>query len=118
MDLWLIQFINTLEACTLLSSSGRLFMITKLCELDQAAFSVPICGSGATPHSSPSTSLRAFNCQMPFHIKALSPFSKAVNSASWATFLGLYPFLTTSTIQVRASTPASELKVALVTSLL
>jgi hypothetical protein len=52
--------------------------------------------------------------QMPFHIKALLPFWKAVYSASWATSLGLYPSLTTSTIQVRAFTPASELKVALV----
>src|SRR5215217_3921949 len=107
---------KTFDAWILFGSCPGLFMITKLCELDQAAFSVPICGSGAAPHSRPLTAPRGFMFQMPFHMKAFLSFWKAVNSASCAKFLGLYPCLTTSTIQLKASTPASELKVALVAS--
>src|SRR3712207_2785907 len=113
---WLIQFINTLEACTLLSSRGCWFMITKLCEPLHTPFSSPIWGTGATPQSRSSISLKAFICQMPFQWKAFLPFWKATYSASCATSLGLCPSLTRSTIHVSASTPASELKVAFETS--
>src|ERR687894_1517353 len=116
MDLWLTQLMNTLAACCLFSSGGVRFMMTKLCEPDHTPFSEPIWGTGVTPHSRSSTSLKALICQMPFQCNAFWPFWKATYSASWATFLGLSPFLTRSTIQVRASTPASELNVAWVTS--
>src|SRR5215218_3473679 len=113
---WLIQLMNTLEAATLLGSCPRLFVITKLWDPPQSPFSEPIWGTVATPHSNPLTLTSSSMFQMPFHMKAFLPFWKAVYSSSWARSLGLYPSLTRSTIQVRASTPAWELKVALVPS--
>src|SRR5918997_3885312 len=111
---WLIQLMKYLDAATLLGSCPCLFMITKLWDPPQAPFCGPIWGIVVTAHSKPLMSPSSSMFQMPFHIKAFLPFWKAVYSSSWARSLGLYPSLTRSTIQVRASTPAWELNVAVV----
>ena len=85
MDLWLIQLMNTLDAC-LFWSGGVWFMMTKLCDPDHTDFSEPIWGTGATPQSRSSTSLKALICQIPFQCSAFLPFWKATYSASCATF--------------------------------
>ena len=55
-------------------------------------------------------------CQMPFQLKAVLPFLKAMKSASWAILPGECPFLTRSTNQVIALTPGSSAQVACVAS--
>src|SRR4051794_13765711 len=72
-------------------------------------------GSGVSANGRPDA-FRSLICQMPSQVVASFLFLKPTYCESWATFLGLYPFLMTSTIQVSALTPWSESKVALAPS--
>ena len=65
-------------------------------------------GNGATSHSRPFFSPSALICQMPFQLKAVLLFSKAMKSASWAILPGEWPFLTRSWNHVIALTPGSS----------
>jgi hypothetical protein len=80
---------NTFTARSMSGFGSGWLGMTKLWELAQAAFSVPISGSGATPHSRSGTAPKTFIIQMPFQSKAVWPFWRAMTSPSWATFLGL-----------------------------
>src|SRR3954454_14233378 len=72
-------------------------------------------GSGVRAYGRPEA-LRSLIFQMPSQVVASFLFLKPAYWASWATVVGLYPFLMTSTIQVSAFTPWSLSKVALVPS--
>ena len=86
-DCWLIQLMNTLAgraACSrpgCAASAGR----TGASRPRRPGW-LPICGSGATPHSRPDFSLRVLIVQMPFQLNAVLPFWSAIVSASWPIF--------------------------------
>ena len=108
---------NVAAAVVLFGSPPLLAGKIQCVELDQTAFWVPICGTGAAVQPI-FASASLVVCHTPFQLKAVLPLTSALKLPSWATFAGLWPFLTRSVIHVRACTPASELKVAWVTSLL
>ncbi len=73
-------------------------------------------GRGAAAHWRSLTFSHSFIIQMPSHVKELRCWRKATACASLETFFGLAPLSTKLLSHSSASTPASELKVALAPS--
>src|SRR5215217_4462692 len=104
---------NTRAAVDLFWSGVFSFGRQNWCEPAQAALVPPMFGSGATPHSRPFFSLSVLMFQMPFQLKAVFPFCRAIASASCATFFGLCPFFTRSVNQLSPFTAGSSAQTVL-----
>src|ERR1700712_463145 len=87
-ELSFIHLTNVAAAAVLLASWPLLAGNTQCVELDQTAFSVPICGTAAACQSRPLNAVLVV-CHTPFQLKAVSPASSALMSPSCATFAGL-----------------------------
>src|SRR4029450_6655223 len=108
-----IHLTKVLLACCLLGSGSRWASMTNWCELAQDAGDLKTAGIGASDHFSfGAVALRSLICQMPSQVTVLSAFLNARYCESIATFVGLIPCFTWSTIQLSAATPAGLLYVA------
>src|SRR4051794_7075556 len=108
-----IHLMKVLLACCLSGSGLRWASITNWWELAQDAGDWNTVGIAASDHFRfGAVALRSLICQMPSQVTVVSAFLNARYCESIATFVGLMPFFTWSTIQVSAATPAGLLYVA------